>query len=235
MTVWLLATDGMVQMYDWVIIVVACFFWLGMVFYKIGNRYNGADWGSRSINLIDGFLRWFFIRWHRLKAKPVILPEGAALVVGNHISGMDPLLMIACCNRPVRFIIAREEYDRWWLRWLFDRAGCIPVDRTGKPHIAYREALKALEQGDVVGIFPSGRIVRPNETTKPIKAGATRLAFQAEAPVYPLYLDGVKAPGSVFLCLVLRGKVTVQQQQVLQPNLLDKKQMTEAIFNSIYK
>ena len=81
---------------------------------------NVADWGNRWINRLDGLNRLFCRHFHRLGRQDIPLPaRGGALVVSNHVSGLDPLLLIAASPRPLRFLIAREEYERWWLTWLF--------------------------------------------------------------------------------------------------------------------
>ena len=80
---------------------------------------------------------------------PIPLPEtGAAIVVCNHISGLDPLVLIAATPRPLRFLIAREEYERFGLQWLFRLGKCIPVERDKRPELAMRAALRAIENGE---------------------------------------------------------------------------------------
>ena len=100
-------------------------------FIRTCEAANGADWGSRWLNRLDGLNRILCRRVHRLKHEPLKLPvSGGVLVASNHVSGLDPLLLIAASPRPLRFLIAREQYQRWWLRWLFRAVGCIPVERT---------------------------------------------------------------------------------------------------------
>ncbi|MES9927954.1 MAG: 1-acyl-sn-glycerol-3-phosphate acyltransferase, partial [Candidatus Thiodiazotropha sp. 6PDIVS] len=65
------------------------------------NAANQADWGSIGLNRLDGLNRLFCRYYHRLQPQVLPLPEqGGAVVVSNHISGLDPLLMIASSNRP---------------------------------------------------------------------------------------------------------------------------------------
>src|SRR5690606_17846252 len=98
---------------------------------------------------LDGLNRIFCRRFHRLTGR-IDLPErGPVLVASNHVSGLDPLLMIAASRRPLRFIIAREEYERWWFTWLFRAIGCIPIDRSRNPHVAFYAARRALAAGEV--------------------------------------------------------------------------------------
>lgn len=170
------------------------------------DRHARADWGRVWLNRLDGLNRLFCHRYHRLRGGPVpVPPSGPALIACNHVSGLDPVLLVAACRRPVRFLIAVEQYQRWYLHWLFSAMGCIPLDRDGQPHRAYRAALRALREGEVVGIFPHGGI-RDGNSGHAIKLGVLSLARSAGAPVYPVHLSGVGAPGTLLAALVVRGE-----------------------------
>ncbi len=170
----------------------------GWAWIALGRRAE-ADWGRAWLNRLDGLNRLFCRVYHRLRADPLPLPaQGPAVLVANHLSGLDPLLLIASARRPLRFLIAREQYERFGLRWLFRAVGCIPVDRSRRPELALREALRALRAGEVVAIFPQGRIHVPGRDAPPrIKPGAVYLARQLDCPLVPCRVDGVGAPGWV--------------------------------------
>ncbi len=177
----------------------------------LGLRANEADWGKPWVNMIDGWLRLFLKYYHRYQHMPVDLPEqGGALLVGNHVSGLDPLMLIAACQRPVRFMIAREEYERFGLRWLFRAGGCIPVERSGKPEKAFRAALAALHQGEVVGIFPEGGIHLSSHPPKRLKRGVAVLAELSQTPVYPVKVSGTAAEGHVITAVIKRAHAQLQ-------------------------
>jgi len=164
-----------------------------------------TDWGSPILNYLDGLNRLFCQKYHRFQFTPIALPvEGAALVVSNHTSGLDAFLLVAATQRPLRFLIAREEYERFGLKWLFKAVGCIPVDRSKHPEQALRTALRSLEMGEVIALFPQGRIVLPHESVK-LKRGSIWLAQQSGCPIFPAHISGVRSVGSVFTCIVLRG------------------------------
>lgn len=184
---------------------------LGAVLWVLAGSANGADWGGTWTNHLDGLNRIFCRYYHRLQDDRLKLPEsGPAIVVANHISGIDPFLLIAASDRPLRFIVASEQYHRFGLTWLFRAGGCIPVDRTGKPERAFREALKALKRGEVVGIFPHGTIHLESEPYRKLKGGAVRLAQLAGCDLYPARVDGMRAEGGLFLPALLRGRARVE-------------------------
>lgn len=188
-----------------VMVLLAIIVW--WVWRYLGARYNEVDWGGPLINRVDGFLRWLCRRYHRLDATPILLPEhGPALVVANHVSGLDPFVLIAACRRPLRFIIAKEQYHRFGLHWMFRASGCIPVDRTERPTQAFREALRALASGEVVALFPHGTIHLDSEPPRPLKKGVALLAQLAKCPVFPVRIEGIKGEGYVVRGVLQRSR-----------------------------
>ncbi len=170
-----------------------------------------AEWGRRWLNRLDGFNRIWCRRFHRLSGGEITLPlKGPALVVANHVSGLDPLLMIAASRRPLRFLIAREEYERRGLHWLFAAIGCIPVKREGSPRAALAAACRALERGEVVALFPQGRIRLDHEPRVPLKRGIAYLARASGAPVIAVRIDGVRGAGRTVSAVLLRSRVRLR-------------------------
>lgn len=169
-----------------------------------------ADWGRGWLNCLDGLNRIFCRRFHRLRPVRLPLPRhGPALVVANHVSGLDPLLMIASARRPLRFIIAREQYRRFGLQWLLRAVGCIPVDRAGSPHRALAAARRALERGEVVALFPQGRIHLDRDGPVRLKPGIVHLARLSGAPVIALRIDGVRGEGRTISAVFRRSRARI--------------------------
>ena len=109
--------------------------------FRIVQQHNHIDWEHPWANLVDGWNRWFCRSYHRLRAQPLNLPShGGAIIAANHFSGLDGFIVAALSPRPVRFLIAKEEYQRFGLQWLFRAAGCIPVERDQLPQKAFRAA-----------------------------------------------------------------------------------------------
>lgn len=185
--------------------------------WRITGEACGADWGRPWMNHLDGLNRLFCRHYHRLHGDRIYLPEsGPAIVVANHISGLDPLLLIAASSRPLRFIIASEQYHRFGLTWLFRAVGCIPVDRKGRPERAFRAALKALEQGEVVALFPHGAIHLDSDPPRRLKPGAIRLAQLANCPITPVRITGARAQGQVILPVFLPARAKIENFDILK-------------------
>lgn len=180
-----------------------------------GLRANQVNWGGWWVNAIDGLVRRYVRRFHRQGDALLHLPEGGVLVAANHVSGLDPLLLITASRRPLRFLIAEEEYNRFGLRWLFRAAGCIPVDRGGRTDAAFRAAVRALHAGEAVALFPHGRIFLDDQPESRVKPGVLRLAQLAHCPIVPARIEGVAGMGTVFSCLFLRGRVRLTDFPVL--------------------
>ena len=184
-----------------------------------------GKWGKRWLNCLDKLNTLFCVHFHRLQFMPIALPAtGPAIVVANHLSGLDPLLLTAATQRPLRFLIAREEYERAGFNYLFKAIGCIPVDRVSRPEAALRAALKALEQGEVIALYPQGKIVLPHELPRKLKKGTLWLAEKSQAPIYPVHLYGIKGMGYIINSLFMRSQarlVTYPPLTEVQENCLE--------------
>lgn len=131
--------------------------------------------------------------WHRFQ-----LPEsdplpsfGAAILISNHTSGIDHMLLQASTRRALGFVIAKEIYDVPLHRPFCRLIGCIPVKRDGRDLAATRAALRALGKGRVVPIFPEGQIIPTSGRELGVgKPGVAFLAVTARVPVVPAYLWG---------------------------------------------
>jgi 1-acyl-sn-glycerol-3-phosphate acyltransferase len=120
------------------------------------------------------------------------LPEnGPALLIANHTSGVDSMILFAASRRPLGFMIIKEWYDHKIVNPFCKVLGCIPVRRDGTDLAATRAALRALGEGRVVPIFPEGVIVPDSgRSFAEGKPGAAYLALRAGVPVVPAYLSG---------------------------------------------
>src|SRR4051812_42213381 len=103
--------------------------------------------------------------YHRLSVRlPQRLPrDGPAILVCNHTSGLDPLLIQSVCPRLITWMMAREYYNVRGLGWVFKAVGAIPVERSGRDLASTRAAMRALANGAILGVFPEGKIETSRE------------------------------------------------------------------------
>jgi acyl-[acyl-carrier-protein]-phospholipid O-acyltransferase/long-chain-fatty-acid--[acyl-carrier-protein] ligase len=123
---------------------------------------------------------------------------GPALLMPNHVTWVDALLISATLQRRVRFVMSREVYSRRWLNPVFRLMQVIPISPADPPRRvveALHAARAALEDGYLVCIFPEGAITR-NGNMRSFRTGWERIVRGMECPVIPVHIGG--AWGSVF-------------------------------------
>jgi 1-acyl-sn-glycerol-3-phosphate acyltransferase len=126
----------------------------------------------------------------RVSGRQHVPDRGPAIVVAPHRSWLDPACVGAACPRPVRFLILWDIYQRPRMRWFYRALGTLPVAPGGYSALSsLREALRALGRGEVVGVFPEGRVSTP-ERPAPIHSGAAMLASHSGAPIIPMQIAG---------------------------------------------
>ena len=120
------------------------------------------------------------------------IPEhGGAVVAMNHISYIDYLpagLATRQRRRRIRYMLKAEALEHGAVDWVIKHTDCIPVDRTAGAG-AYAEAVRRLQVGQLVGVFPEATISRSFEL-KGFKTGAVRMALEAQVPIVPLIIWG---------------------------------------------
>ena len=143
------------------------------------------------------FIVWLLIHSvYRLKKEGIdhIPEEGAAVIVCNHVSFVDALVIAAACPRPIRFVMDHQIFKLPIINFVFREGRAIPIASAKEdPALlekAYEEVAKALEAGDLVGIFPEGRITDTGELY-PFRKGITRIVERTPVPVVPMALRGL--------------------------------------------
>jgi acyl-[acyl-carrier-protein]-phospholipid O-acyltransferase/long-chain-fatty-acid--[acyl-carrier-protein] ligase len=132
---------------------------------------------------------------YRVKAISVEnLPAGGCLLVPNHITWVDAIILQVACPRAVRFIIDEEFYRKSILKPPLRMVGAIPIDRR-KPREAIRRAAGQIEAGQIVCIFPEGQLSRTGTLAR-LQRGYEMIARHAGCPVVPVFLDQLW--GSIF-------------------------------------
>jgi 1-acyl-sn-glycerol-3-phosphate acyltransferase len=115
--------------------------------------------------------------------------SGGVLVVSNHQSHLDPILVGIGCPRRMNYV-ARETLFRFApFAWLIDSVGALPLNREGMGLKGIKESLKRLKRGEMVVIFPEGTRTRDG-AIGPFRSGFTTLAVRADAAILPMAIEG---------------------------------------------
>ena len=124
--------------------------------------------------------------------------RGGALLVPNHVSMADAVLLIASLDRPVRFLMFKGSYDHPLVKPFAKILGVIPISSDQGPREmihSLRRATQALQDGELVCIFPEGQMTRIGQMM-PFRRGMERIIKGVDVPIIPVNLDGVW--GSIF-------------------------------------
>jgi len=124
--------------------------------------------------------------------------SGGALLIPNHLSRIDALLLIASTDRPIRFLMDKEWYEKQFIKPFAQMLHVIPISSQQRPRellASLRQAGEAVQAGELVCIFAEGQITRIGQML-PFRRGFERIMKGVDAPIIPVLLDNVW--GSIF-------------------------------------
>ncbi len=147
--------------------------------------YRVAKWIVRPI--------FFFIYRIKLIGKENLKHEGKMILIANHVSGKDPIIMHLIMKQKIYYMSKKELFKNPFVSWLVRWLGAFPVDR-GKGDLgAIKTALQVLDEGKTMGIFPEGRRnLTGNGVIAPFQHGAAMIALRSDAPILPVYISPVR-------------------------------------------
>ena len=122
------------------------------------------------------------------------LPSGGFLLVPNHISWVDALVLQLACPRPIRYVIDQAYYHKRILHPILRALGCIPIN-IRHSHAAVRAAAERIADGEIVCVFPEGQLERRGVLLR-LHRGYELIARHADAQAVPVWLDQLW--GSIF-------------------------------------
>jgi 1-acyl-sn-glycerol-3-phosphate acyltransferase len=163
------------------------------------------------------FLAWMLIHTiHRVNTVDVerIPDEGPAVLVCNHVSYVDAIVIGAASPRPIRFVMDHRIFKMPLLGWIFRTAKAIPIAPAREdPFLmehAFIDIAEALHQGDLVCIFPEGKLTSTGEMNE-FRGGIAKIVERSKVPVIPMALRGLwgsvftRDPGNLFERAFARG------------------------------
>lgn len=143
------------------------------------------------------FLAWALVNtFYRVKVKGSNnIPENnGALLICNHVSFLDALLLFGACHRPAKFIMYYKIYNIPFLKPIFKAVGAVPIaSKTEDPLVlenAYSEIKKSLSSGEILVIFPEGGITHDGKLQE-FKPGMLKILQTHNVPVIPCALTGL--------------------------------------------
>ena len=150
--------------------------------------------------------------------------KGPAILVANHVSFVDFMLLAGVVHRPLRFVMAREYFDMKVVNWVARVAGVVPITRKDEDPETYESAFEQIREGLNIGevycIFPEGRLTRDGEIN-PFQHGIERILRASPVPVVPVSLGGMW--GSFFSraegAKKLSKRVRIKIGEAVQPEI----------------
>jgi len=143
------------------------------------------------------FLAWILIHtMYRVRKEGLdnVPEQGGCIVVCNHVSYVDAIVIAACVRRPIRFIMDHRIFRVPLLNWLFRTMQSIPVasgrEDSALKEAAFEAAARALRAGEIVGIFPEGSLTADGELAR-FRPGIERMVKDTPVPVVPMALRGL--------------------------------------------
>ena len=140
--------------------------------------------------------------------------EGPALLICNHVSFVDGLVLMGCIRRPIRFVMYHQIFDKPLLSFIFKTVQAIPIapahENSEMMEQAFERISEALAQGELVCVFPEGKITDTGQINA-FKPGVIRVLERNPVPVVPLALRGLwgsffsRAYGNAMSRLIPRG------------------------------
>lgn len=138
-------------------------------------------------------IRGILLIWRRWRVIGVenLPKDGGVVVVCNHTSNLDPIVVGCALSRKIHFMAKSELFRVPVLNIIVNLLGAFPVNREKSDRNAIRKALDFLQSGQMIGIFPEGTRSKTGELQKP-HIGAAMLAVKGNVPIVPMALKGTR-------------------------------------------
>lgn len=115
--------------------------------------------------------------------------EGPYVLSGNHTNNFDCILLVSCTKNVIHFL-AKDSLMKGFKKIIFKNMGIIPVNRSIHDKGALNNAIEALKDNKVVGVFPEGTINRTDDIIMPFKIGSVKMAHDTDTLIVPFIITG---------------------------------------------
>jgi 1-acyl-sn-glycerol-3-phosphate acyltransferase len=187
----------------------------------LGYSWVALPWLSRRMDTgpVDGLAAVVVRAWlgliHRPiwigfdAARPLLDASGqGAIVIANHASGVDAFLLQLPFRRRIRWMMAKDQMLPAF-EGLWRHLAILPVTYGPGDSSTFREAMRHVQAGGVLGLFPEGGIAKPPREVRPFLAGVGLIVARSKVPVLVCWIDGAPDAPSAFVSLVVPSRVRV--------------------------
>lgn len=137
-------------------------------------------------------------------------PDEGAVIVSNHRSSIDPFFVQVIARRDVHWMVAKEYCESAAFGWFLRLVEVIPTNRGGIDTAATKLAIRHVQNGKVIGMFPEGRINMTDDILLPVRPGAAMIALKAGVPIVPCYIEGSPYGGTAWSPFLMTTKAKVR-------------------------
>lgn len=178
--------------------------------------------------LVQGLAKVFLYLYHRVEVEGLdrIPKEGPVLLVGNHVSYLDPFYMGAVFPRRVHYMAKQESFSHPVTAWFLRRFGAFPVNRD-KPDVrTIKTAIGYLNMNRVVGLFPEGGR-RDEAPMEELKQGAAYLALKTGSTLVPMYIEGTEEALPRKSKWIYPVRIRIRTGEPIQPQMTGKMRLEQ--------
>jgi 1-acyl-sn-glycerol-3-phosphate acyltransferase len=149
--------------------------------------------------------------WRLEIVNPLPVPRGkGAVIVCNHRSSVDPFFIQITTGRLCHWMVAKEFFRIPFVGFFLHTTGAIPTSRGGIDTAAIKAAIRLAQKGELVGMFPEGRINTTDDLLLPVRPGAALVALKAGVPIVPAHIEGAPYRGQPYSPFFMRARVKVR-------------------------
>ena len=214
-----------------VLAVLAVLLLLAALFAWRRTRYTLPQAVLYSVNTLVTRVLWRA----QISGSLPLAPHEGGVIVSNHRSGIDPLLIQLTTKRVVHWMVAREYIEHPSMAWAFRILRSIPVNRGGVDTAATKLAIRIAKQGGLVGNFPEARVNVTERLLLPGRSGAALIALRARVRVVPCYVIDPPYDGSALGPFLMTGKARVLVGSPLDLSEYFQREGEEGVLEEITK
>ena len=157
------------------------------------------------------------------------VPErGGAIIASNHVSYLDPAVLVASLNRKIYLIAKKEVFKNTFVSFILKNLNAFSVDRGNVDILAFKKAINILREEKILGIFPEGTRSSNGELQE-LKLGAIKIAMKTGVPILPVGIIGTHKiyPQGIKFPILFKHKIIVKYGA---PQYLDKLKSRDKVY-----